>query len=343
MRRWGVLGLLIWTGFSLAGCGGAPDGLRAAEQVLPHIPGSTAFGPVYPRLNELLNTVRPDVDTALRETRAWAEAHLPEFRAGACAAAQVVSDGAFTSAFGRTTLGVTLPWMQIYIRDGRRDPDPFLWTDATMFLSTVLHEFAHGAQRAAQAAKLFGAGDCAGAMRELTIRQGIWVNGFERLRQNAELGAGYSNEERQLLYHWTSPIERARDEVHAALLTVRWMNERPDELNAYTMGGANNWAYALQFMQQLRLFSSSNCFSPDDAAFREEQRIYAEEMPTYLAELEQYEPGMRALLRQQNAPALSIPLGELRVSASPSGRLGTACNNAALSELPRLPLKRDSL
>ena len=318
----------------VGGCGrGAGDNVPL-EQVVPAIPSNTSFGPLYPRLNELLKATPPDITAAVRETRAWAEAKLEDFGLGACAQTQIVPDADFSRIFGRTTLGVTLPWMLIFVRDGNRGPDPFLWSDASLFVSTILHEYVHARQRVQQAHDAFGANDCLSARQLLATRQGAWAQGFETLKKNAQLGSSFDAREKALLYHWSSPIERARDEVEASLVTVKWMDGHRDELNAYTIGGANNWAYALQFLNQLKTLSSSNCYSPDEGEYREEQRIYAEDVPRYLGELQAFEAGMRALLRTHNIPALSIELRELRSAAIPTGRLGSACNNAALTQLP---------
>lgn len=314
-------------------------------QVVPDIPSdTTSFGPLYPRLNGYLNASSPNVAAAVRDTLAWARDHLDGFSQGVCASTSVVYDAEFSRIFGRTTLGVTLPWMQIYIRDGNRGGDDgFLWKDPSLFVSTILHETVHAIQRARQSQSfLRTSGDCDSGRRELERRRATWNSGFESLRGSGRLGGGFAAEEQSLLYRWVSPIERARDEVEAALVTIQWMSGHSEDLNAFTIGGANNWAYGVQYLSQLKTLASSPCFSPDDDTYEEERRIYTEEIPMFVAEFQRIERQMRHYITQHGSiPALRIQLSELQPTPAPSGRDGARCALAASSELPHFPVPAD--
>ncbi|MBI3543806.1 MAG: hypothetical protein HY075_11085 [Deltaproteobacteria bacterium] len=321
-----------------AGCGKPRASEEKISQVVPSAPATYDFGPLYPRVQSYFALDPPDVQSAVRDTVSWARAHLERFNDGACGSAQVVSDGEFTRYFGRTTLGVTLPWMLIYVRDGlRAPPEKFLWQDPTLFVSTVLHEFVHSAQRARQAASWLGAAGCEAASSAINSRRGTFDLGFELLRRSGTVGSAFSREERALLYRWISPIERARDEVEASLTTVRWMHDHPDDLNDLTMGGANNWAYGVQYLAELKAQATSRCFSPDDEVFAEERAIYENELPAFATELAQYEPSMRYFIATHGAARLLRGgLADLVVPAAPSGRDGARCSSALAAELPEL-------
>jgi hypothetical protein len=230
-----------------------------------------------------------------------------------------------------------MPWMQIYIRNGERDDGPFLWSDASLFASTVLHEYVHAMQRARQAVAGFGATDCASARSALSRRCATWTSGFDLLTTTGRLSGRFTAVERSTLYTWTSPIARARDEAEASTLTVRWMHDHADELNSMTSGAANNWAYGVQFLEQLRQLAASNCYSPDDATFAEERRIYEIEMPRLASELAEHEERMRYFLSQHDLPAVHEPVDSLPAPAQPSGREGVACLLAARLVAPRFP------
>lgn len=322
---------------ALAGCGGDKHA-TPFEQVIPPIPANTDFGALYPRLNETLNGPRANVFEAVELTRTWAETHLDQFREASCARTQVIYDAEFASLFGRKTLGVTLPWMQIYIRDGRRSDDSSLWSDASLFVSTVLHEYVHAIQRKRQATASFGLdGSCEAARNTLTRRRGQWNSGFSILQSSLTLGQGFDQAERTLLYHWVSPIERARDEVEAATMTVRWMNQFPNELNLMTVGGANNWAYGVLYLNHLKNLATSNCFSSDDATYQEELKIYHEQIPVFVAELAPHEPAMRAFLNQAGLPSMELNLTDYITSPEPTGRTGHACQQMS-AQLPHFPI-----
>lgn len=326
LARWYYVVLLAL--FVLSGCGGGDENAASLERVIPPIPATTDFGPLYPRLNELLNAEHPDVSSAIQATRDWAAAHLPEFNDGVCARTQIVYDYEFAQRFGPFTLGVTLPWMQIYIRDGKPGEENFVWSDTSLFVGTILHEYVHAVQRARQARVFLNAGDstCEGARRALSDKRGVWNAGFGELKNSRELGNAYDTNDKSLLYRWVSPIERARDELEAATLTVRWMAEHPDELNVMTMGGATNWAYGAQYLDMLRTLASSNCFSADEGTFQEEQRIYNEEIPRFADELAKYQDAMTFFLNQHGRePAVKEPIAALVVPAAPRGRDGHAC------------------
>jgi hypothetical protein len=333
--------MIFWIGLLLllAGCGSEPG--SGIEQVVPDIPENTDFGSLYPHLNALLASDDPDAATAIRDTRAWADERLEGFRDGSCAPAQAVFDDEFTRIYGRTTLGVTMPWMQIYIRNGERSDGAFLWQDASLFVSTVLHEYVHSAQRAWQAAEHFETSGCASARAALTSRRGTWSAGFDALQSGRPLGQGYSSQERTTLYTWASPIARARDEAEASMLTVRWMHAEEQELNSMTVGAANNWAYGVQFLEQLRALAASDCFSPDDATFAEERRIYETEMPQLATELAAHEERMRYFLGRHNLPPSHEPVDSLPVPANPSGRAGIACGLASQLQAPRYPFSEN--
>ena len=323
----------------LTGCG-SDHKATPFEQVIPPIPANTDFGALYPRLNEALSGPRPNVADAVEMTRAWAAEHLDQFREAACARTQVVFDNEFASLFGRKTLGVTLPWMQIYVRDGRRGgiDEQSLWNDASLFVSTILHEYVHALQRKRQATETFALdGSCEAARNALTRRRGQWNSGFSILQSSITLGQGFDESERTLLYHWVSPIERARDEVEAATLTVRWMNQFPGELNLMTVGGANNWAYGVLYLNHLKNLATSNCFSADEQTYAEEVRIYNQQIPMFVAELAPHEPAMRAFLNQAGLPSMELNLAEYVVTPTPTGRAGHVCQQMQ-ANLPHFPL-----
>lgn len=328
--------LVIATMFA-AGCG-KPQANRISK-VVPNIPSDTSFGPLYPRINAYLSASPPDVISAARDTRQWAESHLEGFIEGSCASTQIVYDAEFTRIFGRSTLGVTLPWMQIYLRDGIREEDAFLWKDASLFVSTLLHEYVHAMQRARQTHAFLGTDrSCDAASSALNSRRSVFTAGFEALRFSPILSGSVPGAERTLLYRWSSPIERARDEVEAALLTVKWMSDHENELNALTTGGANNWAYGVQYMQQLKLLAKSNCFSPDDETFADERRIYEVEVPQFLAELRNHEPSMQAFLQSHRTTPVRVALSDLDVTATPTGRMGARCNPNGFGDALKAPL-----
>jgi hypothetical protein len=347
-RRWRRLSTSFWASglgillvLSLPGCGNQRSTDEVPiEQVLPSAPGNTNFGALYPHVNALLESGTPDVLTATRDTVAWANKNLDGFALGGCAPAQIVQDAEFADSFGRTTLGVTLPWMQIYVRDGRRTDEGFLWKDATLFVSTLLHEFTHAKQRAEQAIALLGTrAECNSAKHALVSKRGIWNSGFMILQGSPYLGEGFNQGDQTILYQWISPIHRARDEIDASVRTVRWMNEHPDELNAYTMGGANNWAYGVQYLNQLRVLASSTCFSADNDTYQSEKRIYEVELPQFIAALAQHEHAMNVFFKERGLPGLPYSLSEMNVAPAPSGRDGHRCQTSALSELPKYPVE----
>jgi hypothetical protein len=321
------------------GCGRGGDTNVPIENLLPDGPAAASFGPLYPQILRRLAEDPPNTAGALADTRAWAESRLAGFEQGACARAQVVSDSDFSVVFGRTTLGVTLPWMQIFIRDGRRTTGSFLWKDASLFVSTVLHEFVHARQRSLQAATrgMAGDGHCLSARGALEWRRRIWDTGFEQLRGAGRLTSAIGPGESALLWRWVSPIERAKDEVEASAQTVQWMSDHEGELNAMTIGGANNWAYAAVYLEQLKALATSRCFSPDDETYAEELRIYDEEVPRLVRELEKHEAGMRAILQRHNVSLLRMTLDDMLVKPQPSGRDGSRCENASALRLPRFP------
>lgn len=329
---------VVLVAFWLSGCGAEKPETQNLTRSIPSIPAASDFGPLYPRLAQYLSSEYPDIPAAMRITRDWAAQHLDGFALGACSTTQVVNDAEFTRIYGRGTLGVTLPWMQIYIRDGVRDPEPFVWKDPSLFVSTVLHEYMHAIQRAKQAHEFLGTGgDCNAAIGSLTQRYATWSAGFAALRVSATLGSSFAGPERTLLYRWISPIERARDEVDAALATVRWMDAHSEELNIMTPGGANNWAYAVQFLQQLGNLAKSNCFSPDEDTYRREMHIYEVEMPAYMNEARKYEQAMKYFLAQHQVPTNRLNVADINQVVAPTGREGARCNSSALSELPRYP------
>lgn len=314
----------------------------AFQQIIPPIPSNTDFGSIYPRLNELLNVEHPDVHAAVQATRDWAARNIPDFAQAACARTQVVYDHEFAQMFGPFTLGVTLPWMQIYLRDGRRGEESFVWGDASLFVGTILHEYVHALQRARQAQRYLVESDtgCETARNALSAKRGVWNTGFSILKSNRSLGDAFEANDKALLYRWISPIERARDELEASVLTVRWMAQFPNELNVMTMGGATNWAYGAQYLDILKTLASSRCFSSDDDTFAEEQRIYNEEIPKFAAELAQYEEAMAFFLNQHGRElAIKEPILSLVVPAAPRGREGHGCVGLD-QQLPRYPFSK---
>ncbi|MEW6058114.1 MAG: hypothetical protein AB1540_16025 [Bdellovibrionota bacterium] len=326
------------------GCGKPEKKSAPVEQVLPNIPTNTQFGSLYPTINAHLSQSNPNVVAAVRETQAWAVRNLSGFDEGACAPLAILYDADFSRTFGKTTLGVTLPWMQIYVRDGKRSRDPFFWSDATLLVSTVLHEYVHSVQRVRQANRLLGVRNgCESARQTLLSRRITWSMGFEEFQSGRPLGSGYSAAERTMLYEWSSPILRARDEVEAALLTVRWMAAHPEELSHMTLGGANNWTYALHYLSQMQQLSNSNCFSPDETAYQEELRVYQVEFPAYTAELEEHETAMRAFFERNALPAPITQLPSTGLALRPAGRAGISCSASALRELPRFDVINELL
>lgn len=314
----------------------------AFQQVIPSIPSNTDFGSLYPKLNELLNVENPDVHSAVQTARDWAARNIPDFAQAACARTQVVYDHEFAQLFGPFTLGVTLPWMQIYVRDGKRGQESFVWSDASLFIGTILHEYVHALQRARQAKQFIASADasCEVARDALSQKRGTWNTGFSILKNNRTLGEAFEPNDKALLYRWISPIERARDELEASVLTVRWMAQFPNELNVMTMGGATNWAYGAQYLDILKTLASSRCFSGDDETFAEEQRIYSEEIPAFAAELAQHEEAMTFFLNQNGRePAIKEPVLSLVVAAAPRGREGHGCMGLD-QQLPRYPFSR---
>lgn len=330
--------VVVALAFSVQLVGCAKENSAEISQVIPHIHADTHFGPLYPSVLASLQAQPPDVASALRDTREWATEHLEGFASGACANVQILDDNEFVKIFGRSTLGVTLPWMQIYIRDGNREEDSFLWHDPSLFVSTVLHEHVHAMQRARQAQSYLGvAPPCEDALNALNQRRLLWTSGFDNLRGSSVLGPAFGAAERTLLYHWISPIERARDEIDAAITTVRWMHDHSDELSELTMGGANNWAYGVQYLGQLKRLAHSDCFSPDRDTFDDETRIYTDEMPRFLAEYTRYESDMRYFLQSHNVSVMKLSLTDLQTLPAPTGRDGPRCNSSHLAEFPVFP------
>jgi hypothetical protein len=117
------------------------------------------------------------------------------------------------------------------------------------------------------------------------------------------------------------------------------MNDHPGELNAFTMGGANNWVYGVQYLSYLRSLAGSNCFSPDPSTFEEEKRIYEKELPEFARFLSTFDSKMRQYLHDAGFTILTGgSLDDWNVTPAPIGRQGAHCNNSALSELPNFPL-----
>lgn len=328
----------------LSGCARDTEKDTRISSVVPVFPGVSSFGPLYPRIHASLSATPPDVATAVGDVKSWAEQTLDSFREGSCAHTLVVFDSEFTRIFGKSTLGVTLPWMQIYIRDGEREEDPFLWKDPSLFVSTVLHEHVHAIQRARQARNILGtagAPSCDAALGALSARKLIFTSGFDSLRASSYLADTVAESERALLYRWISPILRARDEVEASVYTVRWMRDHRDELNELTIGGANNWVYGVQYLNQLKTLSHGTCFSPDSGTFEEERRIFEEDIPRFISELGSTEVNMKVFLAGKNIPALKLSVSELESHAAPSGREGSKCQTGSTGETHRFYFPTD--
>ncbi len=332
----------------MAGCAKEVPPAPPAELTDPgtvhDVPANSSIGGLYGRVQAHMAEATPDILASLRDTLGWARAHLDRFGDGACGSVQVVADADFGRIFGRSTLGVTLPWMQVYVRDGNREGDTFLWKDPSLFVSTVLHEFVHVAQRARQSTTWLGSGGaCEAARSALTGRKPTWNNGFELLKGASALAEGYTREERALLYGWVSPIERARDEIDAAITTVKWMHDHPDELGELTAGGVNNWVYGVQYLNQAKTMAHGNCFSADDETYANERHIFEVEMPAYVAQYQIYESGMKAYLVQHSQPSSRLGLADLSFAVTPTGRDGSKCNSGLLPDMPNLPVPEGRL
>lgn len=325
---------------SITACGPSSKFDVPLDEFVREAPEETLNGSLYPRINAYLVRDTPDILAAIRDVRTWANANLDGFREGICAQTQVVSDAEFAHAFGKTTLGVTLPWMQIFIRDGHREQAPYLWKDPSLLASTVLHEYVHSAQRVRQARALLESGaSCNEARAILLQRRSIWNAAFEDIKSDKLLDSrSYAPAERTLVYRWSSPIERAHDEIEAATLTVKWMSQYPGELNALTLGGANNWAYAVGYLYQMRLLAATNCFSPEDGAFEEEKHIYQDKLPRLTRDLGTFEPAMRGYIKKVGLSIVVPSIDEATVAVAPLGRSGARCTSGAMLGLPTLPI-----